>query len=157
VREYEKVFAMQEKKLTSKANDSDAHLTAAECKAKIGNAMLKAGQVEKAEAAFRQSLNLAKPFLSAETPDLTALYATADSDAGLGDIEVLQATSRLPKSANSSEHWRRAQSWYSQSLTAWEKVPLLRRKRAKSSVVVADFDTVTKSLRRCDAALSVAK
>ena len=61
----------------------------------MGNAALQAGEAVSAAAAFQQSLDLAKPFLSVEKPDIAALYAAADSYAGLGDIESRQATGRM--------------------------------------------------------------
>jgi len=85
--------------------------------------------------------------------ELPALYATADSYAGLGDSEVQQATGRSPVSIN-REHWKKAQSWYSESLEVWEKVPSARRKRPKSSAIAADPERVAKSLQRCKAVLA---
>lgn len=150
--EYERAFAIYEK-MGAGASNTGVHLWAADCKSKIGNATLKAGDAITAAAAFQQSLNLAKPFLSSEKPDLTALYATADSYAGLGDIEVRQATGRSPASIN-REHWKKAQSWYSKSLEVWEKIPSARRKRPKSSAIVADPEIVAKRLQHCEAALA---
>jgi tetratricopeptide (TPR) repeat protein len=151
-RDYERACAIYEK-IGADATNAGAQLYAAECKSKIGNATLKAGDAITAAAAFQQSLDLAKPFLSAEKPDLTALYATADSYAGLGDIEAQQVTSRFPANIN-RKHWKKAQSWYSKSLEVWEKVPSARRKRPKSSTIAADPERVAKSLQRCKAVLA---
>jgi eukaryotic-like serine/threonine-protein kinase len=151
-REFERAFSAYEK-INAGASSAGTQVSAAGCKSRIGNAALQAGEAETAAAAFQQSLDLAKPFLSAEKPDIAALYAAADSYAGLGDIESRQATGRLPANGN-QEHWKKAQSWYSKSSEIWEKVPSYRRKRPKSSVLVADPERVARSLHRCEAALS---
>jgi tetratricopeptide (TPR) repeat protein len=151
-REYERAFSAYEK-INAGASSAGTQVSAAGCKSRMGSAALQAGEAETAAEAFRQSLDLAKPFLSAEKPDIAALYAAADSYAGLGDIESRQATGRLPANGN-REHWKKAQSWYSKSSEIWEKVPSYRRKRPKSSVFVADPERVARSLHRCEAALS---
>jgi tetratricopeptide (TPR) repeat protein len=150
-REYERAFSAYEK--INGASNAGTQVSAASCKSRMGNAALQAGEAETAAAAFQQSLDLAEPFLSAEKPDIAALYAAADSYAGLGDIESRQATGRLPANGK-REHWKKAQSWYSKSSEIWEKVPSYRRKRPKSSVLVADPERVARSLHRCEAVLS---
>jgi serine/threonine protein kinase len=151
--EYERAFSTYEKIISAGASNAGTHVSAAGCKSRMGNAALQAGEAVSAAAAFQQSLDLTKPFLSVEKPDIAALYAAADSYAGLGDIESRQATGRR-RSIN-REHWRKAVSWYSKCLEIWEKVPPDSRKRPKSSTVVADPDAVARDLHRCEAALAV--
>ncbi len=152
-REYERAFSAYEK-INAGASNAGTHVSAASCKSGMGNAALQAGEAETAAAAFQQSLDLAQPFLSADKPDIAALYAAADSYAGLGDIESRQATGRFPANVN-REHWKKARALYSKCLEIWEKVPSDRRKRPRSSTVVADPDAVARALRRCEAALAV--
>jgi len=107
-REYQRAFSAYEK-INAGASNAGTQGSAAGCKSRVGSAALQAGEAETAAAAFQQSLDLGKPFLSAEKPDIAALYAAADSYAGLGDIESRQATGRLPANVN-REHWKKAQS-----------------------------------------------
>jgi len=150
-REYERAFAAYEK-INASAGNAGTRVSAASCKSRIGNAALQAGEAEAATAAFQQSLDLAKPFLSDEKPDIAALYAAVDSYAGLGDIEFRQATGRM--GSINREHWKKAQSWYSKCLEIWEKVPPDGRKRPKSSAIAADPERVAKNLQRCKAVLA---
>jgi hypothetical protein len=109
--------------------------------------------VDRAAAFFHQSLDLLEPFLSSAKLQTEALQAAADSYAGLGDIEAMRASNRLPGTASRSEHWRQAQDWYRKSLQIWERVPEKDKKRPRNPTG-QDPETVAKSLRRCEAALA---
>ncbi len=152
-KEYEECFTIHEK-LNSSPGKNGSTPSEVDCKAKIGIAAMRARDAKKAAAAFQQALNLAQPLLTAHEPDSAALFAAADSYAALGEIEIQQAMSRSPSNIT-AEHWKKAQSWYVRSLDVWEKIPPVRRPRPVTSVVAADFETVTKNLHRCETSLPV--
>jgi serine/threonine protein kinase len=153
--DYEKACSIWDH-LHSVATKSSADVKAASCPSKLGYAALRARHEEKAAALFHQSLGVLEPFLSGAESQTDALWAAADSYAGLGEIEVRLASNRDPGTVNSSQHWRLAQDLYRKSLQIWEKVPEKDRKRS-GNPAGQDPETVAKSLRRCEAALAEAR
>ena len=150
--DYEKACLIWDQ-LHSVDTESNADVKAASCRSKLGYAALRARHEETAAGLFHHSLDLLEPFLSRAKLQTEALKAAADSYAGLGDIEVLRATNRLRPRINRSEHWGQAQVWYHKSLEIWERVPEKDKKRP-GNPTGEDAETVTKNLRRCEAALA---
>ena len=147
-KEYEECVAVLEKLNSSPATNGSLPMEI-DCKAKTGIAAMHARDVKKARAEFEQALDLAQPMLAAHDPDTTLLFAAADSCAALGKIEMLQAQNSSPAKV-AADHWKKAQSWYARSLDVWKVIPPVRRARPTTSIVVADLDTVTKALHRCE-------
>jgi hypothetical protein len=82
------------------ATNAGAHLYAAECKSKIGNATLKAGDAITAAAAFQQFLDLAKP-LAGDNRQLTDYVLRSPksqlvSVLGRPQTHVLRGSDALP-------------------------------------------------------------
>ncbi|MGA7314966.1 MAG: serine/threonine-protein kinase [Silvibacterium sp.] len=140
-------------RLHSVDTKSSADVKGASCRSKVGYAALRARHEDRAAALFHQALDLLEPFLSRAKLQTDALQAAADSYAGLGDIEVQRASNRLRAAVSRSEHWRQAQVWYRNSLAIWERVPEKDKKRP-GNPDGEDPETVTKNLRRCEAALA---
>ena len=150
--DYEKACSIWDQ-LHSVDTKSSADVKAASCRSKVGYAALRARHEDRAAALFHQSLDLLEPFLSRAKVQTDVLWAAADSYAGLGDIEVQLASNRLGAAVSRSEHWRQAQVWYRKCLEIWERVPEKDKKRP-GNPAGQDPETVAKSLRRCEAALT---
>lgn len=127
-------------------------LEAAACREKMGEAAARVGNTKLAADYFHQALAAVEPLLSAQAPDLAALYSAADAYSGLGDLE-LRGASHFPKDhAQQREIWSQARSWYVKSLDAWHRIKNPVRD-GPNGFDAGDPAKVAKNLQLCDIAL----
>ncbi len=102
--------------------NADARLRLAAILNSEGSMLASLREIPAATALYKKALQLADPAAQGAHPNEQALYSTADSYSGLGQIEALLATTAAVSPAAQSEHWRQACSWYHRSLEVWKSV-----------------------------------
>jgi serine/threonine protein kinase len=127
-------------------------LEAAACREKMGEAAARIGNTKLATEYFHQALAAVEPLLSAQQPDLAALYTAADAYSGLGDLQLREAA-HPPQDAKPAELWSEARSRYVKSLDAWHRIKNPVRD-GPSGFDAGDPAKVVKNLQLCDAALA---
>lgn len=119
---------------------------------KLGEAAMRAGRNDKAATSFHEALVTAEPLISADPPDLDALYAAADADSGLGDLSVRKARRTASTEARRSA-FAEARSWYQSSLNTWHRIKHPNH-TAPNSFQVGDPAVVAQKLKQVEANLS---
>jgi hypothetical protein len=106
-----------------------------------------------ANAMYRKALELARQEAAASHPYQEALYSTADSYAGLGEIETILATDNKQPIPTQVKHWNEARSWYEQSMKTWSQIkePGMISPDGLDCIPPA---TVARQLARCKEALA---
>jgi tetratricopeptide (TPR) repeat protein len=127
-------------------------LQAVACREKMGEAAARIGNTKLAAEYFHQALAAGEPLLSAQEPDLAALYTAADAYSGLGDLQLREATHH-PQGAVSTELWSQARSWYVKSLGAWNRIKNPVRD-GPNGFDAGDPARVETKLQLCEAALA---
>ena len=88
----------------------------------LGRAHLKSGNSDQASEEYRKALSISKALATSNPDNVEALYALADSYAGLGDVSaVLARRTRVAK--DEADRWRESGDWYQKSLSTWQKIP----------------------------------
>ena len=102
---------------------------------------------------YRKALDLAKDEATAAHPNAQALYSTADSYTGLGELEMNLATDQKRTGQERLAHWETAQSALEHSMTVWGQIkePALTSPDGLDAIPV---ETVTRDLERCKKALA---
>jgi tetratricopeptide (TPR) repeat protein len=95
---------------------------AAACREKMGEAAARTGDWDRASQYIQQALSVVESFLSAQNPDLSALYTAADGYQSLGDMEVWKARRLRQNRARQKECFTRAQAWYLKSVAVWRRI-----------------------------------
>jgi tetratricopeptide (TPR) repeat protein len=128
-------------------------LEAAACREKMGEVAARIGNAKLATEYFHQALAAVEPLLSAQAPDLAALYTAADAYSGLGDLQLREA-SHFPKDhTQQREIWSQAHSWYVKSLDAWQRIKNPVRD-GPNGFDAGDPARVETKLQLCEAALA---
>jgi len=127
-------------------------LEAAACREKMGEAAARIGNTKLSTAYFQQALAAVEPMLSAQAPDLAALYTAADAYSGLGDLQLREARRFHKDQAQQREIWSQARSWYVKSLDAWHRIKNPVRD-GPNGFDAGDPAQVAKNLQLCDVAL----
>jgi tetratricopeptide (TPR) repeat protein len=125
------------------AGDAGDTILEAECRSHLARASLALGRMPAASSGYQEALDLLKPLLTNAKPAVQALYITADSYAGLGDVGI------------AGGHWQSACAWYTSSLDTWHEVPVALHTRSPS-LPVDGPQIVADKLQRCEAALHAA-
>jgi hypothetical protein len=107
--------------LAANPRDSGTQVNAAQSRARLGGAYLKARDAGRARAEYREALTMAEPLGRAPTSSMAALYTLADTYAGLGDVSAFAATNAT-RGIERSRESRDAQTWYAKSLHAWQGI-----------------------------------
>ena len=109
------------------------------------------GRIEPARAVYEQAISLARPFAS-EQGDPQAPYTLADAYSGLGNLCMLEASSRKLPGTERISRMQRAQGYYGESLE--------NRKRighdaalSPDGFVCGNAREAARSLAACNAAL----
>ena len=130
----------------------DGRLRAAGLSNKVASMLARSHDLTAASAMYRKALELARQEAAASHPYQEALYSTADSYAGLGEIEsILAAENKQPIPAQ-VKHWNEALSWYEQSMKTWSQIkePGMISPDGLDCIPPA---TVARQLARCKEAL----
>ena len=94
----------------------------AACDVKLGEAAIRSGNDSKAADYFHRALTLAEPLAARQPPDLDALYAVADANSGLGNLDLAAARQRGLNVQRRKSELTQAHSWYEQSANAWRRI-----------------------------------
>jgi len=78
-------------------------------------------ELHAASLRFHEALDLTSTGMNSESSGEDALYATADSYAGLAEVEALLAQ-RTPGSRSRSAHWQQALAWSNLALERWRQI-----------------------------------
>lgn len=151
--EYSKACALYEQARSADPGDAGDSVLAAECRTRLGRALLSQRRAEPAVKSYQQALVLLKPLLSVANPDVDALYLVADSYAGLGDGELARVGPLGTTVAQDLGHWQSARTWYASSLDTWQKIPRAQYTRSPS-LPVDGPDEVAEKLHLCELALA---
>lgn len=100
----------------------DGRLRAAGLSNKVASMLARSHDLTAANAMYRKALELARQEAAANHPYQEALYSTADSYAGLGEIETILATGNKQPIPTQVKHWNEARSWYEQSMKTWSQI-----------------------------------
>jgi eukaryotic-like serine/threonine-protein kinase len=104
------------------ANDIQDAIQVAACHDRIGAALLRSGEVGKAEKEYRQALEQSA-VLSPKAPEsIDIRYLIAATYSGLGDVAARNARAEGTEKGR-FRFWNQGESWYQQSLAEWAKVP----------------------------------
>ena len=90
--------------------------------AKIGTTRMRMGNLEEAEASFRQALDVLRPSETVGPDDMPILYALADLYSELGDVMSAKAQ-RTGDATRRLSFSHEARNWYQKSLIAWNQIP----------------------------------
>jgi hypothetical protein len=115
---------------------------------------VKSGNTTKADAQYRQALEIAESLVAASPRNAEALYAQANTYAGLGDLSMALAQT-VSKGVERSKHLADAQDWYTKSLSTWQKVLNPSRISPKGFEVHGPSE-VARRLSECKAGLAPA-
>jgi eukaryotic-like serine/threonine-protein kinase len=151
--EYSKACELYERTRSADPGDAGDTVLAAECRTRLGRALLAQRRTEAGVKNYQQALVLLTPLVSAANPDVDALYLVADSYAGLGDSELARVGPLGATVVQDLGHWRGARSWYASSLDTWQKIPRTQYRRSPS-LPVDSPDAVAEKLRRCERELA---
>ena len=121
--DYAKACELYARANSADPGDAGDAVLAAECHTRLGRALLSQRKTEAAANDYQEALGLLKPFLSAASPDVDALYLIADSYAGLGDTELGRIGSLPVSGAQNSSRLERARAWYASSAETWRRIP----------------------------------
>src|ERR1022692_4877142 len=101
--------------LASQPADRKAFLHVAAVHVQEGSVLARLGRIEPARAVYEQAISLARPF-SSEQGDPQAPYTLADAYSGLGNLCMLEASSRKLPGTERISRMQRAQGYYGESL-----------------------------------------
>ncbi len=135
-----------------KANSTN-HVNVAAADVKLGEAAARARFDQKAADYFHQARAIVEPLISAESPDLDALYVAADAYSGLGQLSVKKAQRLGQTRDRQKQQWAEARSWYLQSQNTWRRIEHPNH-TAPNSFQAGDPALVAKNLKVTEAALS---
>jgi tetratricopeptide (TPR) repeat protein len=137
--------------LASQPADRKAFLHVAAVHVQEGSVLARLGRIEPARAVYEQAISLARPFAS-EQGDPQAPYTLADAYSGLGNLCMLEASSRKLPGTERISRMQRAQGYYGESLE--------NRKRighdaalSPDGFVCGNAREAARSLAACNAAL----
>ena len=119
---YERALAIYSRAAKADPNDIQDAIAAAACHARIGAALLKAGDPGRAQEHYREALTAAKVLEPKAPESIDARYLIAATYSGLGDVAARSAQTAGP-GKDGSNLWDEARSWYEQSLAEWAKIP----------------------------------
>ncbi len=97
--------------LASQPADRKAFLHVAAVHVQEGSVLARLGRIEPARAVYEQAISLARPFAS-EQGDPQAPYTLADAYSGLGNLCMLEASSRKLPGTERISRMQRAQGYY---------------------------------------------
>jgi len=117
---YQKAAALLETPAEKNVAD-DARCASATSYTKIGNTLLKLGDLKGASQAYQKAIDITTPLTSIELQDIPALYPAAEAHAGLSG--VLAAEAGVPASQDSARICGDARSAYEKSLAIWRRIP----------------------------------
>jgi tetratricopeptide (TPR) repeat protein len=133
------------------ADDATARIDLAQAQNALGKLLTQTRDFDAAIDRHRQSLALVEPLSTSAHPSEEALYAAAETYAGLGMAE--EARAAIPQAAqNRTAHLHQALSWYTQSLQMWAEIkePALLSPAGfeciQPDVIRQHVDTVNRSL-----------
>jgi tetratricopeptide (TPR) repeat protein len=133
------------------ADDAAARIDLAQAQNALGKLLTQTRDFDAAIDRHRQSLALVEPLSTSAHPSEEALYAAAETYAGLGMAE--EARAAIPQAAqNRTAHLHQALSWYTQSLQMWAEIkePALLSPAGfeciQPDVIRQHVDTVNRSL-----------
>ncbi len=109
-----------------RALDSDSRCELATALNRIGAALAKMDRLDEASAAFRRARAIAASEKAIQQHDVSALYATAEALAGIGDVSARQARATTSKSERARRRDEAKQS-YEQSFRNWRVIPIPAR------------------------------
>jgi eukaryotic-like serine/threonine-protein kinase len=119
----------------------------------IARMQVRLGDFEAATVTYRRALDLAKNEATAAQPNEQALYSTADSYAGLGELEMSLAIDSKRTERERMEHWQKAESALEHSMRVWSQIkePALTSPDGLDAIPV---ETVARNLERCKEAVA---
>jgi len=118
---FKKAAASLEIKAGESASD-DSRCGSALSYNQLGDALIRAGELQQALAAYQKAVTIVSPLLVPEHQDVPAYYAAADAYQGLGDVALAQARHASDPMIKESL-WNDARSNYQQSVDIWKKIP----------------------------------
>ena len=131
----------------------DGRLRVAGVSNKVAAMSVRLHDLPAATAMYQKALELVRPEATASHPNEQALYSTADSYAGLGEMEINLASDTTQTVRKQITHWDQARSWFQRSMSTWKQI-------AEPGMISPDgFDSippraVTRQLGRCKEALA---
>jgi tetratricopeptide (TPR) repeat protein len=129
------------------ANFDDARCDLAMVETKIGNVLLTMGKPVEAKEHYEKAQTIAKLPESIEHNDFPALYAAADSYAGLGDIALLQARATSDIETHQKLLHDACGSYHS-ALDVWKHIPHQSRYTG-SGYLSRDPETLAQQMALC--------
>jgi tetratricopeptide (TPR) repeat protein len=88
----------------------------------LASSWLKLGNLMAAQQDYRNALSREEAMAAFGPDNVELLYATAETYAGIGDtLSALAA--RSTSGRERSRAWSEARSWYSKSLSTWQRIP----------------------------------
>ena len=153
-RHYSQAFETYSAITRADPKDAGIRVNLAQLYDRFGGVYVKSGDTTKAEAQYRQALEIADSLVSASPRNVEALYAQANTYAGLGDLSIALAQT-VPRGPVRSKHTADAQDWYTKSLSTWQKVLNPSRISPKGFEVHSPSE-VARRLSECKAGLAPA-
>lgn len=148
---YQKAASLLEVKPGERAYD-DTRCVWATSLVKVGETLVKLGDLKGAAAAYQRAVDITNPLTSAERQDVPALYPAADAYAGLGNISVIKAR-RAVDAGESTRLWNEARNSYEKSMSLWQHIPNPSRLSA-AGFVAGDPHEVSTHLNDCNRELA---
>jgi len=118
---YSRAFATYSAITSADPKDAGIRVNLALLDDRFGDVYVKTGNTTKAEAQYHHALEIADSLVSASPRNVEALYAQANTYAGLGNLSMALAQ-KVPTGAVRSKHLADAQDWYTKGLSTWQKV-----------------------------------
>ncbi len=132
---------------------SDAQVKVAAADVKLAAAEARAGHDRAAVDHFQEALDLVQSMISKEPHGLDALYFAADAYSGLAEIRLRAGRRPGEPAAKRKANLREAQTWFSESLKTWQRIPHPYH-TAPNSFQVGDPIVVANELRLAESALA---
>lgn len=155
LREYQKALAIDEQLSGGDPNNIDALDSIAASKTCIGGVLTELGRLKAAAQNFSESLSALGKALAAPRPGEDVLRTTADSYAGLADLE-LRIADQSDDTATKRGHWEAARDLFLKSREAWQRIPPSLQ-NAPNSSELSTPDGVKRKLEHCENLLGKAE
>jgi tetratricopeptide (TPR) repeat protein len=120
--DYRAALEMYKKLVADDPGNIDSRLSLAATYDKVGEALIKKRDAERAAEAFEAAMKLTVS-ATKDRSNAQLLYVIADSNTGLGDTMMIRALTAPASSDLGLQHFHDAETFYEESLRTWREVP----------------------------------